>query len=75
MNQQRTLSSWQRLVQRRARLPIIGPQRLIDKAFYMGKFEVTQEQWREVMGDNPSQVSKVTICLLRGLCGMMFRNS
>ena len=29
-----------------------GPQHLvrITKAFYIGKFEVTQEQWREVMG-------------------------
>ena len=26
----------------------------IEKAFYMCKYEVTQKQWREVMGDNPS---------------------
>jgi formylglycine-generating enzyme required for sulfatase activity len=26
----------------------------IGKPFYMGKFEVTQEQWRRVMGTNPS---------------------
>lgn len=26
----------------------------ISKGFYMGKYEVTQEQWREVMGNNPS---------------------
>ncbi len=26
----------------------------ITKSFYMGKFEVTQEQWRVVMGANPS---------------------
>jgi formylglycine-generating enzyme required for sulfatase activity len=26
----------------------------IGKAFYMGKYEVTQEQWRAVMGNNPS---------------------
>lgn len=26
----------------------------IEKAFYIGKFEVTQKQWREVMGENPS---------------------
>jgi formylglycine-generating enzyme required for sulfatase activity len=26
----------------------------ISKAFYMGKYEVTQKQWREVMGSNPS---------------------
>lgn len=24
------------------------------KAFYMGKYEVTQKQWREIMGNNPS---------------------
>ena len=26
----------------------------IGKAFYMGRYEVTQKEWREVMGDNPS---------------------
>lgn len=26
----------------------------IAKEFYLGKYEVTQEQWREIMGDNPS---------------------
>jgi len=26
----------------------------IEKAFHMGKYEVTQKQWREIMGDNPS---------------------
>jgi formylglycine-generating enzyme required for sulfatase activity len=26
----------------------------IAKAFYMGKYEVTQQQWRAIMGDNPS---------------------
>jgi formylglycine-generating enzyme required for sulfatase activity len=33
-----------------------GPihQVTIKNAFYMGKYEVTQEQWRAVMGDNPS---------------------
>ena len=33
-----------------------GPvhQVMIEKAFYMGKYEVTQAQWRAVMGDNPS---------------------
>ncbi|MBU4492329.1 MAG: formylglycine-generating enzyme family protein, partial [Euryarchaeota archaeon] len=26
----------------------------ISNAFYMGKYEVTQKQWREIMGNNPS---------------------
>jgi formylglycine-generating enzyme required for sulfatase activity len=26
----------------------------IGNAFYMGRYEVTQEQWRAIMGDNPS---------------------
>jgi formylglycine-generating enzyme required for sulfatase activity len=26
----------------------------IEKAFYMGRYEVTQQQWRAIMGDNPS---------------------
>jgi len=26
----------------------------IEKAYYLGKYEVTQKQWREVMGSNPS---------------------
>jgi formylglycine-generating enzyme len=27
----------------------------IDKAFYIGRFEITQKQWKEVMKNNPSQ--------------------
>jgi len=30
------------------------PQVEISKAFYMGKYEVTQGQWRAVLGNNPS---------------------
>ena len=29
----------------------------ISQPFYLGKYEVTQEQWKMVMGDNPSQFS------------------
>ena len=28
----------------------------LTKPFYMGKYEVTQEQWEDVMGNNPSRV-------------------
>ena len=32
-----------------------GPQRTVNLApFFMGKYEVTQEQWQAVMGNNPS---------------------
>ena len=30
------------------------PKVIVSKAFYLGKYEVTQEQWMTVMGDNPS---------------------
>ena len=31
----------------------------LTKPFYMGKYEVTQEQWEAVMGNNPSRKTKV----------------
>ena len=31
-----------------------GFKTTISKAFYMGKYEVTQQQWMDVMGENPS---------------------
>ena len=31
---------------------------IITKPFYMGKYEVTQDQWEAVMGDNPSRKTK-----------------
>ena len=33
--------------------PILRHKVTISKPFYMGKYEVTQAQWQEVMGDNP----------------------
>ena len=35
---------------------IEGPVHMvtIEKAYYLGKYEVTQKEWREVMGSNPS---------------------
>ena len=30
------------------------PHRVSVRGFYIGKYEVTQEEWQEVMGDNPS---------------------
>ena len=31
------------------------PEVTLTKPFYMGKYEVTQEQWFEIMGENPSR--------------------
>jgi formylglycine-generating enzyme required for sulfatase activity len=33
----------------------------ISRAFYMGKYEVTQEQWQKVMGTNPSYFEGATL--------------
>ena len=33
----------------------------LTKPFYMGKYEVTQEQWQSVMGNNPSQIKGVRL--------------
>jgi len=33
----------------------------LTKPFYMGKYEVTQEQWEEVMGSNPSKVKSLKL--------------
>lgn len=40
------------------------PQHLvtISRSFYMGKTEVTQEQWQAVMGDNPSSFKNCLKC-------------
>ena len=29
-------------------------ERTIEKSFYMGKYQVTQKEWKQVMGDNPN---------------------
>ena len=46
---------------RRAREGPIHPV-TISQPFYMGKYEVTQAQWRAVMGGNPSQFSNCDAC-------------
>lgn len=33
----------------------------IEKPYYLGKYEVTQKQWRKVMGDNPSNFQGNTL--------------
>jgi len=33
----------------------------ITKSFYMGIYEVTQEQWTEIMGENPSKFNTTTL--------------
>ncbi len=33
-------------------------QQLTVDDFYMGKYEVTQEQWQAIMGNNPSRFDK-----------------
>jgi formylglycine-generating enzyme required for sulfatase activity/tRNA A-37 threonylcarbamoyl transferase component Bud32 len=39
-----------------------GPQRTVNLApFFMGKYEVTQEQWEAVMGNNPSYFKGVKL--------------
>jgi formylglycine-generating enzyme required for sulfatase activity len=51
-----------------------GPQhRVTVQSFYIGKYEVTQAQWRAVMGDNPP-VSKAMICRWRTSPGMTRRS-
>lgn len=41
----------------RDRVPMEGPVHRvkIPRAFYMGKYEVTQKQWYDIMGNNPSR--------------------
>ena len=34
-------------------------QIMIEKAFYIGKFEVTQELWESVTGNNPSYIKNI----------------
>ena len=41
----------------------------LTKPFYMGKYEVTQEQWQAIMGDNPSQVKGEKLPVTNALWG------
>ena len=40
--------------------------------FYMGKTEVTQKQWVDIMGHNPSKLNAATV-RLKMSTGTMFR--
>ncbi len=31
--------------------------------FYIGKYEVTQKQWKEIIGNNPKLISVFFLCL------------
>lgn len=42
----------------------------ITKPFYIGKYEVTQEQWQAVMGNNPSEVKGAKLPLTNVSWGM-----
>lgn len=46
----------------RGRVSAEGPQTnvTISQAFYMGKYELTQRQWRAILGTNPSYFTKDT---------------
>ena len=35
--------------------PVFGAKALVSQPFYLGKYEVTQEQWAKVMGSNPAK--------------------
>ncbi len=36
------------------KLVLIPPSPIVDHAYYLGKYKVTQKEWQEVMGHNPS---------------------
>ena len=46
----------------------------IEEAFYIGRYEVTQKEWREVMGDNPSRFEGDDLPVEQ-VSGTMFRSS
>ena len=43
--------------------------------FWMGKYEVTQGQWQQIIGSNPSILRVVTITLWKRSVGMIVRSS
>jgi hypothetical protein len=44
------------------------------KDFSIGKYEVTQTEWKEIMGDNPVILVIAEIALSNKFHGMMFKN-
>ena len=47
----------------------------LTKGFYMGVYTVTQEQWQEVMGNNPSSSRARRTCRWKWFHGMIARSS
>jgi formylglycine-generating enzyme required for sulfatase activity/predicted Ser/Thr protein kinase len=43
-------------------------------SFYIGKYEVTQAQWREIMGDNPSEFKNCDNCPVENVSWIEIQN-
>ena len=44
---------------------------ILTQGFYLGKYEVTQEEYEKIMGNNPSQFKGVQNCQLKAFHGMI----